>query len=121
MTLEYVLTAAIAGIRKHTQSSTQLLKQMEQLQNDPGTSCCPAKHLEVQLESKSLHFLKLNVNMLVKWKQVVIHFFLQTVTGQFHKVYVSGGEHLAFKWMWPTGPMDPVETVDSAESVSQAG
>lgn len=44
--------------------------------------------------------------------------FLQTVTGQFHKVYVSGGEHLAFKWMWPTGPMDPVETVDSAESVS---
>lgn len=44
--------------------------------------------------------------------------FLQTVTGQVHTVYVSGGEHLAFKWMWPTRPKDPVETVDSADAVS---
>lgn len=44
--------------------------------------------------------------------------FLQTVTGQVHTVYVSGGEHLAFKWMWPTRPMDPVETVDSADAAS---
>lgn len=46
MTIEYVLTAAIAGRRQHTESSIQLLKQTEYLQNEPEMSSYSAKHLE---------------------------------------------------------------------------